>query len=103
MQVWTVKFLVGASYSYETHFGYFQIRKMRHQRLVFATATAGECVKAEIGPLKQLILSSHFFSSARACSHLNAVFRLLLDWIDPNVETMLVSKFVFGCALSFLY
>lgn len=27
MEVWTVKFLVGASYSYETHSGYFEISK----------------------------------------------------------------------------
>lgn len=27
MEVWTVKFLVGASYSYETHSGYFQLSK----------------------------------------------------------------------------
>lgn len=27
MDVWTVKFVVGASYSYETHSGYFQISK----------------------------------------------------------------------------
>lgn len=48
-------------------------------------------------------LLSFFFSSARPCSHLNAVFRLMLDWIDPTVETMLVSNFVFDFTLSFLY
>jgi hypothetical protein len=31
-----------------------------------------------------------FFQSARPCSHLFAVLRLLVDFNDPKVDTMLV-------------
>ena len=35
---------------------------------------------------------SKFFFSARPCSHLCAVLLLLLDYLDPEVDTMLVRR-----------
>ena len=35
---------------------------------------------------------SKFFQSARPCSHLFAVLRLLVDFNDPKVDTLLVRR-----------
>jgi hypothetical protein len=35
---------------------------------------------------------TNFFESARPCSHLFAVLRLLVDFNDPEVDTMLVRR-----------
>jgi hypothetical protein len=47
LDVWTVRYLVGASYSYETHVGYFQMSKANAAVNHIATVTVGnrkECV-----------------------------------------------------------
>jgi hypothetical protein len=35
---------------------------------------------------------NNFFPSSRACSHLFAVLRLLVDFNDPKVDTLLVRR-----------
>jgi hypothetical protein len=49
------------------------------RRSAFATAIAS------------FFFFTNFFQSARPCSHLFAVLRLLVDFNDPKVDTMLVS------------
>jgi hypothetical protein len=41
---------------------------------------------------REFLFLSIFFQSARPCSHLFAVLRLLVDFNDPKVDTMLVSR-----------
>jgi hypothetical protein len=50
------------------------------RRSAFATAIAS------------FFFLAYFFQSARPCSHLFAVLRLLVDFNDPKVDTMLVSR-----------
>jgi len=58
--------------------------------VIFVSATVGEWIWIEFRPL---LFLTFFFLSARPCSHLNCVLRLLLDFNDKNVEAMMVSRF----------
>ena len=42
------------------------------------------------GRLFNEIFFDNFFSRSRPCSHLFAVLRLLVDFNDPNIDTLLV-------------
>jgi hypothetical protein len=94
--VWTVRYLVGASYSYETHTGIF---KMSPDDAVISSACdcfAGWvlralcCVFARSNP-SHLILAFFFFS-ARPCSHLYAVLLQLLDLNGSEDDMKLVRR-----------
>jgi hypothetical protein len=96
MGVWTVKYLVGASYSYETHKGYVQMSRDNAVKVSICSCFSG-CVSGMRGSVCAAANTSFFFfhkffSSARPCSHLFAVLRLLLDFNDPEVDTMLVRR-----------
>ena len=96
LDTWTVKYIVGASYSYETHVGYFQ---MSRENAVlnsicdcFSGYVIGITVRCFLGHELNCLFFLITFPSSHACSHLYAVLRLLLDFNDPEVDTMLVSR-----------
>ncbi len=93
---WTVKYLVGASYSYKTHTGYF---KMSRDNAVMGSIC--DCFSERVvGTRKSVFWAmksssffyDNFFQSSRACSHLFAVLRLLVDFNDQKVDTLLVRR-----------
>jgi hypothetical protein len=97
--VWTVKYLVGASYSYEIHTGYFKMSRDNaaignicdcYSGCVFAPHWS--CSFLFLEPFFQDFLIFSFFFSARPCSHFFAVLLLLLDLNDRGVDMLLVRR-----------
>jgi hypothetical protein len=85
LDVWSVKFLVGASYSYQTHTGYFQLSKNSAPvcKYMLLLQWVSLCDRRNVWPAFIFwILILNF--RERPCSHLNAVFRLLVDWMAQN-------------------
>ena len=54
---------------------------------------AKECF---LGHEVEFIFYDNFFQSSRACSHLFAVLRLLVDFNNPKVDTLLVRRVELG-------
>ena len=102
--VWTVKYHVGASYSYEVHVGYFKMSRDNAAMENICDCYSGyvftRAVKLFFTHQLVFIFIFLFFFSARPCSHFFAVLLLLLDLNDPDVETLLVRLSYCGFALS---
>lgn len=94
LSVWTVKYLVGASYSYETHWGYFQISQDDAAKEHICDCFSGYVFCSHFMrflPLNAcLFIFLIFFCRAKTCSHFFAVLLLLRDFADANVPTQLV-------------
>jgi hypothetical protein len=95
--VQTVKYQVGASYSYEVHVGYFKMSRDNAAMENICDCYSGYvfnlsvklCFVVLYTPVGLFFHFPYFFS-ARPCSHFFAVLLLLLDLNDPDVETLLV-------------
>ena len=64
---------------------------MAQKSLQFATATVGKMRDSFFGcPTTVVQFLFLFFCSAQPCSHLNCVFRMLVQWMDEPDETQVV-------------
>lgn len=101
LDTWSVKYLVGASYSYETHVGYFTLAKDAAAAGHICDCFSGYCslvIGGHMLMFRFCVLWSllgevallTFFFSARACSHLGACLMLLLAMNDPEWEAVVV-------------